>query len=278
MRLKHRWRQEECWLSHFIGFGLYCLIISFYLIKSSVSIENGGYTFERMRIYKGNLWTQNDAKMQMEDSNDDQKYLSKWRNRRNEINNKHIRWKRDFRNDNKVKSGYAVDGINSYRYSNDRNITRWKQIKIRKFVNNATDQNINKKLLKDSNYTGDETLTYSWAIKIPTNNNPILDTAYFHNVADRLAKHHGLINFGPIGGLSGFYYFVHKNFLNNMNTVDENDDEKGNITKHLQSHPEIEWVKHEPMQIRKKRTLEFKDQFFPSQWHLVIIEIKLFES
>ena len=269
MRLKHRWRQEECWLSYFLGFGLYYFIISFYLIRSTVSIKNGGYAFEKMRVYKGNLWTQKDAKIRMEDSNDDQKYLSKWRNRRNEINNKHIRWKRDSQNYNKIKRGNAVEGGRNYSFSNSRNITRRNQIKMMKFVNNTTDQSRNRKLLEDNNYAGNNNLTYSWAVKIPTNKNPISDEAYFHNVANRLAKHHGLINFGPIGGLSGFYYFVHKNFLNNMDAVVENGDEKGNITKHLQSHPEIEWVKHEPIQIRKKRTLEFKDQFFPSQWHLV---------
>ena len=270
MQLTKKWYKHG--LSYVVAIGLYNLAISFHLVKVTFSIKNEASASNKMRSFKegnemqsGSLWKQTGALPQMQASNVDQKDLWKWRNRRSEINNKHIRWKISTERDKKLERVLTYDELlNEVAAAKNED-------EIMKFVHNETEQNIHRNVIENSKYMKGKTLSYSWAVKIPTNDNQNVDKDYFRNVADRLAKHHGLINFGPIGGLSGYYYFVHKNFLSNVNAVDDNDDEKDNITRVLKSHPEIEWVKHEAIHIRKKRALEFKDQFFPSQWHLVSI-------
>ena len=281
MRLKNRWWQKERWLSYFVAFGLYHLIVSFCFVNFTTSFEHGAFALDNMRNTKGMFWMQNETRNRIKDWKGDQEYLWKWRNRRSEFNNKHIRWKKDIKKDRKVNNQYTiVDGVHGNGVFNDKEITltRMKELPVVKFVDKETDQNMDRRLVRDNISTEIDNLSYSWAIRIPTQNISNLGRNYYHNVADRLAKHHGLINFGPIGGLNGYYYFVHRNFFNTIDTADGNGNEKQNITNNLQNHPEIEWVKHEQIQIRKKRTLEFKDQFFPSQWHLVSINISLFRG
>ena len=265
MQLTKRWYERG--LSYVVAIGLYNLAISFHLVKVTFSIKNEASALNKMRIFKesiekrnGSLWKPIGTLPQMQASNVYQRDLWKWRNRRDEFNNKHIRWKMSAERDKKLEGVITNDRMKP---------AVEKEAEIMKFVNSEAEHNMNRNVIRNSKYMTDKTLSYSWAVRIPTNGNQSLNKDYFHNVADRLAKHHGLINFGPIGGLSRYYYFVHKNFLSNVNAVDDNGDEKENITRVLESHPEIEWVKHEPIHIRKKRTLEFKDQFFPSQWHLV---------
>ncbi len=124
----------------------------------------------------------------------------------------------------------------------------------------------------EENYysTNDVTdLSYSWAIKLPSGNSSNITD--LHLQANRIADEHDLMNFGAIGGLHGYFYFVHNNFFNDgLQRNFAGHAFKMNITDTLTKHPEIEWVNHEEIRMRKKRALEFKDQFFPSQWHLVI--------
>lgn len=162
-----------------------------------------------------------------------------------------------------TKSSYSKKSIKDNYYKQNYKNTRKDSNKI-VFPSN--------RILYDKNYeleqveTEREMLSFSWAIKIPTEG---IGNNSLHSLANRLANEHGLINYGPIGGLHGYFYFVHSNFFNDNEVDYRNDNFKKNVTNFLNKHPEIEWVKHEPVRMRKKRTLEFKDQFFPSQWHLV---------
>ena len=113
-------------------------------------------------------------------------------------------------------------------------------------------------------------LSFSWAIKLPNNNQSAPNNTVLHMLATKIAEENDLMNYGPIGGLNGYFYFVHKHFFSNDFSNPNGHAFKVNITQTLRTHPEIEWVKHEVIRMRKKRALEFKDQFFPSQWHLVI--------
>lgn len=117
--------------------------------------------------------------------------------------------------------------------------------------------------------TNNVNLSFSWAIKLPSSNHSSSNNTALHARATKIAEEHDLMNYGPIGGLSGYFYFVHKHFFSNDFLNSTGNAFKGRITDRLNVHPEIEWVKHEAIRMRKKRALEFKDQFFPSQWHLV---------
>ena len=117
----------------------------------------------------------------------------------------------------------------------------------------------------------------SWAVRIPVQSyaetfSKSVNKTDLHFKASRIALSAGLINHGPIGGLLGHYYFVHDTFYTHGLNGDNSEDLKqimDRVTSLLENHPEIEWVRHEKIRMRYKRTLEFKDQFFPSQWHLV---------
>ena len=115
-------------------------------------------------------------------------------------------------------------------------------------------------------------MSYSWTIKLPVNKSNLIESELLKERANEIAEQLGLQNYGPIVGLPGYFYFVHSNFFDRTEHFTGNNHIKMNITEFLNSHPEIEWVKHEPVRMRKKRALEFKDQFFPSQWHLVSLD------
>lgn len=110
-------------------------------------------------------------------------------------------------------------------------------------------------------------LSSSWAIRIPVEH--YFNISNLHALADRIAEEAGLENRGQIGGLVGHYLFVHNTFLN-LSGIKRNDLGKvqGTITKHLANHPKIDWSRQEIVRMRYKRSLQFKDQYFPSQWHL----------
>ena len=277
MRLKIGcWHWREQWHNVFIALGLHHLVFSFFLVPFIVSVKHGASALERNESLPGFLWLQ--TRTQMQDKFDNrQESRWKFRKAKNGIDTKQIIWKNQIKKRKRFRKGYAADELYNNDVFNSRYLTfgKQKEMEMMEFVNNKTHEN--RKIFEDNNiYKRNETLSYSWAIKIPTDNDSIMDKKLLNNIADRLALHHGLMNFGPIGGLQGYFYFVHNNFFNSLNSVNDNDYEKENITNFLRSHPEIEWVNHEPIQIRKKRTLEFKDQFFPSQWHLVSIELRLF--
>lgn len=108
----------------------------------------------------------------------------------------------------------------------------------------------------------------SWAVRIPVGH--YINMSNLHALADRIADEAGLVNRGQIGGLVGHYLFVHDTFFNRSGSK-RNDLSRvqGSITKHLAKHPKIEWSRQEIVRMRYKRSLQFKDQYFPSQWHLV---------
>lgn len=107
----------------------------------------------------------------------------------------------------------------------------------------------------------------SWAVRIPVGH--YFNMSNLHALADRIADEAGLVNRGQIGGLVGHYLFVHDTFFNRSGSK-RNDLSRvqGSITKHLAKHPKIEWSRQEIVRMRYKRSLQFKDQYFPSQWHL----------
>ena len=113
-----------------------------------------------------------------------------------------------------------------------------------------------------------ETFLSSWAIRIPvgTYNN----ITSIHSLADRIASETGLANHGQIGGLKGHYLLIHRSYFNWTGTDNKNLTQlQRKITKKLSEHPEIDWSRQEIVRMRYKRSLQFKDQYFPSQWHLV---------
>ena len=107
----------------------------------------------------------------------------------------------------------------------------------------------------------------SWAIRIPK---------IFHDIENPRVIVENIINsldlhiHGNIGHLPGHFLVVHNSFYNHTPEVsDELYDLRREITTKLSQHPHIEWVQHEVVRKRYRRALEFQDQFFPSQWHLV---------
>ena len=110
--------------------------------------------------------------------------------------------------------------------------------------------------------------TSSWAIRIPMEHySNITD---LHALADRIADEAGLVNRGQIGGLLGHYLYIHNTFFNQSGIRrHELGKVQSTITEHLANHPEIEWSRQEVVRMRYRRSLQFKDQYFPSQWHLV---------
>ena len=170
------------------------------------------------------------------------------------------------------KNSYSEKSIQDNYYKQNYNITRKDSSNI---VFPANGILYGKKYKVGQLEPDKEILSFSWAIKVPTEGIRKSNKSHLHSLANRLADEHELINYGPIGGLHGYFYLVHNNFFSN-NELDYKDESfKKNVTNFLNKHPEVEWVKHEPIRMRKKRTLEFKDQFFPSQWHLVSERIEI---
>ena len=116
---------------------------------------------------------------------------------------------------------------------------------------------------------GSDIMASSWAIRIPLKDG--ISDELLHKMAKQIARETGLSFHGQIGGLRGHFLLVHETFYreNNLYNVSETKDVLRRITKQLQRHPEIEWSIRERVRQRYKRSLRFKDQYFPSQWHLV---------
>jgi len=105
----------------------------------------------------------------------------------------------------------------------------------------------------------------SWAVRLP----PQLHKAG-KGVVREIAHQLGLDVHGNIGHLRGHYLLVHHTFFNHSPHVNQTLNQiRREITEKLRLHPHVEWFEHERVLKRKKRSLEFKDEFFPSQWHLV---------
>ena len=112
----------------------------------------------------------------------------------------------------------------------------------------------------------------SWAIRIPVEH--YVNISDLHTLADRIADEAGLVNRGQIGGLVGHYLYVHDTFFNQSGIKrHELGKVQESITEHLANHPKIEWSRQEIVRMRYKRSLQFKDQYFPSQWHLVRLKL-----
>lgn len=109
----------------------------------------------------------------------------------------------------------------------------------------------------------------SWAIRIPHKNG--VSDKTLREIAEKIAKETGLSFHGQIGGLRGHFLLVHEAFYRQNGLYDATDltDVLHRITEQLQRHPEIDWSIRERVRPRFKRSLRFKDQYFPSQWHLV---------
>ncbi|XP_066929488.1 proprotein convertase subtilisin/kexin type 7-like [Clytia hemisphaerica] len=104
----------------------------------------------------------------------------------------------------------------------------------------------------------------SWAVRLPPH---LHDDGLkiVSNIADELS----LRLHGNIGHLKGHYLLVHDAFYNHKYRVNETlNNIHRKVNEKLKYHPYVEWFEHEKVLQRKKRSLEFKDEFFPSQWHL----------
>ncbi|CAB4014559.1 pro convertase subtilisin kexin type 7-like, partial [Paramuricea clavata] len=108
----------------------------------------------------------------------------------------------------------------------------------------------------------------SWAIRIPLKDG--VSDENLRKMAKKIARETGLSFHGQIGGLRGHFLLVHETFYreNGLNDISELKSVLHRITEQLQRHPEVEWSIRERVRQRYKRSLRFKDQYFPSQWHL----------
>mgnify|MGYP002803520106 CR=1 FL=1 len=115
---------------------------------------------------------------------------------------------------------------------------------------------------------GSDIMASSWAIRIPFKDG--ISDELLGKMAKQIARETGLSFHGQIGGLRGHFLLVHETFYrqNNLYNVSETKDVFRRVTKQLQRHPEVEWSIRERVRQRHKRSLRFKDQYFPSQWHL----------
>lgn len=153
--------------------------------------------------------------------------------------------------------------LNSHRKSLFARVHRFKNIKI-KSSKHKKDIDYNS---KQDIYTGEERpveFSSSWAVKLPDH----LHKDGHKHIAD-IAEDIGLTNHGNIGHLAGHFLLVHHTFYNRSSSDRDLGSFGDLVTRTLQNHPRVEWVEREIVLKRKKRSLEFKDEFFPSQWHLV---------
>lgn len=108
----------------------------------------------------------------------------------------------------------------------------------------------------------------AWAIRIPFQDG--IDDCELTKVAKNIAEETGLSFHGQIGGLRGHFLLVHETFYReNTYNGSHLKDVMQRISGELEKHPEVEWSMQEIVRPRYKRSLRFKDQYFPSQWHLV---------
>lgn len=120
----------------------------------------------------------------------------------------------------------------------------------------------------ESDFMADN-MASSWAVRIPLRNG--INDEDLHKMAKKIARETSLSFHGKIGGLRGHFLLVHETFYreNGLNDRSELQEVLNRITDQLQRHPEVEWSIRERVRQRYKRSLRFKDQYFPSQWHLV---------
>ncbi|XP_028402648.1 proprotein convertase subtilisin/kexin type 7-like [Dendronephthya gigantea] len=116
----------------------------------------------------------------------------------------------------------------------------------------------------ESNFVPDN-MASSWAIRIPFKDG--INDESLRNMAMKIAQETGLSFHGQIGGLRGHFLLVHDTFYG-RDSSHIGSDVLHKITEQLQKHPEVEWSIREKIIRRYKRSLRFKDQYFPSQWHL----------
>ena len=124
----------------------------------------------------------------------------------------------------------------------------------------------------ESDFMPDD-MASSWAIRIPLRDE--INDESLRNMAIKIAQKTGLSFHGQIGGLRGHFLLVHDTFYagNSSHIGSELKDVLHEITEQLQQHPEVQWSIREKVIRRYKRSLRFKDQYFPSQWHLVSLKL-----
>ena len=133
--------------------------------------------------------------------------------------------------------------------------------------NNIYDRN--RDIFNTNNNKDTKEFSSSWAIRLPKRFHDLDSTDFLIN---DIIKKLNLYNHGNIGYLPGHFLLVHQSFYNHTAEVSKDlYDLREQITNEIKNHPHIEWVEHQIVRKRYKRTLEFQDQFFPSQWHLVRI-------
>lgn len=122
--------------------------------------------------------------------------------------------------------------------------------------------------LSNGSKSTSEVMASSWAIRIPLRSG--MDDGNLRKIAKDIAHETGLSFHGQIGGLRGHFLLVHETFYreNTYNGTDL-EEETRRISEGLEKHPEVEWSMQETVRKRYKRSLRFKDSYFPSQWHLV---------
>ena len=280
MRLLRSWAEWRCYSRQ--GLGLRCFSVCWLILELSLAIicEKGVPSKNRSQygVRNARVITNNHSHSVITDEVIWPKIVVGGLKNRGQINEDDAKSKRDYgskrvklqikKQEKKFspKNSHSKKSIQDNYYKRHYNITRKDS---RKLVFSANGILYDKKFQVRQMEPDKEILSFSWAIKVPTEGITKSNKSYLHSLANRLADEHGLINYGPIGGLHGYFYLVHNNFFSDNELDFRNDSFKKNVTNFLDKHPEVEWVKHEPVRMRKKRTLEFKDQFFPSQWHLV---------
>ncbi|XP_071510432.1 proprotein convertase subtilisin/kexin type 7-like [Diadema antillarum] len=114
--------------------------------------------------------------------------------------------------------------------------------------------------------------TLSWAVKIQyQNHRKSVNRTRVDSLAHLVAEDLGLRNHGQVGELVGHYLFATDSYHQALNGS-MNWDLVGKIRSQteaaLAQHPLIEWFNQQTIRRRFKRSVEFDDPSYSSQWHL----------
>ena len=249
--------KENIRLQHALGQNIFCSCLFVVCFLSHICLANGNTL-----VHSKNTKDEVDRRKQHQNDNGNSPPIMYNKSVRNAVNNNMLN----------------VTGLSKYREKlNKKNLfttNHRKSIFKREsnkggklyFISNLENDilNVNKAIFDNKEYAS------SWAVKIPENaKNSGIDP---EDLILRIADEVGLISHGTIGHLVGHFLLVHHTFYDHTPDPDEKLIHlRKSITERLHNHPYIDWVNHETVQKRYKRSLEFKDQFFPSQWHLVSV-------
>ncbi|XP_038065409.1 proprotein convertase subtilisin/kexin type 7-like [Patiria miniata] len=114
--------------------------------------------------------------------------------------------------------------------------------------------------------------TLSWAVKFRTaSHRKTVQRTDYDEIANRIAKEVDLLNHGQVGELLNHYLFVHASYNATLNGTDDQTELRriqGETETKLREHPDVQWFHQQRIRRRTKRSLQFQDPSYSTQWHL----------